>query len=361
MRREQIFKICLNHALTHDIEYTMKDSKAWHFVVNDYSEGGFELSQFCLRFKTEEIAQGFKQAIDDALNGVTSKQNGASEHTPETQPRPSAADRQSAEEAQNIRDLKLPENFYDYKNAEKCSGCRGCRSEEFKFPEVKPTNEEFTDDNPLPLVQPPTTKPNDLSKETQPAAATPLSFNLFSNSPAFGSPASKEPAKKTESPASASFFFGNAATNTPKVDPKSFFGGTVTIKSESPAPAIKPATFSFSSPLLGDSPAAEAPKSDAVTNANTSTTASPFSFTTGQQIFGAPAASTQSEPAKTTFSFNTPSTGTSESISLLLSFPNIEDNLPHFTAATTASSLFGGFSFANVAAASVSATSTTGN
>lgn len=76
MRREQIFKICLNHALTTEIEYKPKDDKSWHFVANDYSEGEVELLQFCLRFKTPEIAIAFKTAVDDALAGKSIVQNG---------------------------------------------------------------------------------------------------------------------------------------------------------------------------------------------------------------------------------------------------------------------------------------------
>lgn len=69
MRREQILKICLNHALTDEIEYKPKDDKSWHFVANDFSEGEVELMQFCLRFKTSEIAKAFKQAATDAVAG----------------------------------------------------------------------------------------------------------------------------------------------------------------------------------------------------------------------------------------------------------------------------------------------------
>lgn len=78
MRREQILKICLNHALTEEVEYNVKDDKSWHFITNDFSEGEVELMQFCLRFKTPEIAQEFRQAVRDALAGkaVTKTANG---------------------------------------------------------------------------------------------------------------------------------------------------------------------------------------------------------------------------------------------------------------------------------------------
>lgn len=77
MRREQILKICLNHALTPELEYKKKDEKSWEFVVNDFSEGELEANVFSLRFKNKEIADEFKEAIDKALSGksVDSTQN----------------------------------------------------------------------------------------------------------------------------------------------------------------------------------------------------------------------------------------------------------------------------------------------
>lgn len=69
MRREQILKICLNHVLNDEVEYKVKDDKSWHFITNDFSEGEVELMQFCLRFKTPEIAVEFRQAVRDALAG----------------------------------------------------------------------------------------------------------------------------------------------------------------------------------------------------------------------------------------------------------------------------------------------------
>lgn len=67
MRREQVLKICLNHVLIPDIEYLPKDDKTWLFTAPDFSEGEINHQQFCLRFKTPEIAIEFKNAIDNAL------------------------------------------------------------------------------------------------------------------------------------------------------------------------------------------------------------------------------------------------------------------------------------------------------
>lgn len=67
MRREQVFKICLNHWLTKDVEYLSKDEKTWLFHAADFSEGELSRDQFCLRFKSNEVAVEFKKAVDDAL------------------------------------------------------------------------------------------------------------------------------------------------------------------------------------------------------------------------------------------------------------------------------------------------------
>lgn len=75
MRREQILKICLNHMLTDEIEYKSKDDKSWHFVAIDYSDGEIQPMQFCLRFKTKEIAQEFYAAATDAIAQIANGKN----------------------------------------------------------------------------------------------------------------------------------------------------------------------------------------------------------------------------------------------------------------------------------------------
>jgi len=67
MRRDQVHKICLNHFLTPDIEFTAKDPKSWTWTAPDFSEGEVETSCFAIRFKSPDIAADFKAAIDKAL------------------------------------------------------------------------------------------------------------------------------------------------------------------------------------------------------------------------------------------------------------------------------------------------------
>lgn len=68
MRREQVFKICLNHVLNENVVYREKTETSWMFAVHDFSEGESVLERFTLRFKNKEVAQGFMEAIKNALN-----------------------------------------------------------------------------------------------------------------------------------------------------------------------------------------------------------------------------------------------------------------------------------------------------
>ncbi|KAJ2943782.1 hypothetical protein O0L34_g8102 [Tuta absoluta] len=132
MRRDQIFKICLNHALTSDIVYTPKDEKTWLFAANDFSEGELSLQQFCLRFKTKEIALDFKDAVDKAREGkpIVKRETGTSQKDNDSDDVVFVGETfATAEEKERAKELMLPENFYTYKSKDPCKGCRGCTEE----------------------------------------------------------------------------------------------------------------------------------------------------------------------------------------------------------------------------------------
>lgn len=255
MRREQIHKICLNHLLTPDVEYIVKDPKSWQFIANDYSEGTFELDNFCLRFKTDEIAKDFKKTLDEIRANKSTKMNGdASDQT-------AISSNVTAEESKNITDFGFPGNFYDYKTKEPCTGCRGCSPDEFVFSEVKDTNIGQIDDNPLPLNPPPKveTLHNDLSKDTKKSGQpNPFSFATFGkpegNGFAFGSTANTN-ANNTQP---SGMLFGNSSFKSsfvPSGDNKdsnnanvsgqtNIFGGNVTKTNSSESVKSTP-SFSF--------------------------------------------------------------------------------------------------------------------
>ncbi|XP_032517720.2 E3 SUMO-protein ligase RanBP2-like [Danaus plexippus] len=128
MRREQVHKICLNHALNKNITYQPKDEKSWFFFANDFSEGEILLQNFCLRFQNKEVALQFKEAVDNALSGKseTSKVDADNKLNNSEDVVFVNEIQASNEDKQKARDLMLPENFYNYVNKEPCQGCRGC-------------------------------------------------------------------------------------------------------------------------------------------------------------------------------------------------------------------------------------------
>ncbi|KFB38061.1 AGAP002982-PA-like protein [Anopheles sinensis] len=219
MRREQVLKICLNHALTEDVCYSKKDDKSWQFVANDFSEGAFELMNFCLRFKSADIAQEFRDAITDALSGKltgsttqvaagggggkSSAELHDSTITSTTSPGGVTGELNfsklsdiSLNDRETAQKLKLPDNFFDCP-ATTCAGCRGCDPDAYVFPTVDSRNlvgETDADEEPLPIdikdVKPlPRTTPalaatsNFLSSEQKSSSPfTPATSSIFSGS-----------------------------------------------------------------------------------------------------------------------------------------------------------------------------------
>lgn len=66
MRREQVYKICLNHYLSKDMEFRKKDDKTFYWAAFDYSEATPQNETFAIRFKTPEITSEFMNAVSDA-------------------------------------------------------------------------------------------------------------------------------------------------------------------------------------------------------------------------------------------------------------------------------------------------------
>ncbi|TGZ32049.1 E3 SUMO-protein ligase RanBP2 [Temnothorax longispinosus] len=138
MRRDHVLKLCLNHMLTIDIEFTPKDEKTWLWTTADYSEGEIEYMQFACRFKTAEIAADFKRVVDDArISAVTISSDKMDKPTTKTSTKMTSSPvkeieiiyeaKVTPEEKAAALKLQLPENFYAYKQKEDCPGCRGCR------------------------------------------------------------------------------------------------------------------------------------------------------------------------------------------------------------------------------------------
>lgn len=70
MRREQIFKLVLNHAITADFNMTMMNNNPQSYVwgaINFGEDDDGRLEKLAIRFKTAEIASKFKAEIDKAI------------------------------------------------------------------------------------------------------------------------------------------------------------------------------------------------------------------------------------------------------------------------------------------------------
>lgn len=211
MRREQIFKICLNHVLTDEVQYIRKDDKAWSFIVNDFSEGVLEPMTFCLRFKTGEIADEFKKAVDSAVGGTESESKEISKI--------------SEEDKNLIEKLLLPSDFFNYKSIDDCSGCRGCKSDEYVFPKIETINEDILDENSIPLQV--TLKPLKKEQKTPEIKMNNLSLTekIVSGDNIFGGKGFSPVSTNIFGSKTSSVFGGSAVTK----NPTTFSWGSMTI------------------------------------------------------------------------------------------------------------------------------------
>lgn len=77
MRREQVLKVCCNHQLLKGMIFDKMQTNAsavtWH--AKDFSEGELKPELFALRFKTEELADKFLNAINSALKMLDDNNN----------------------------------------------------------------------------------------------------------------------------------------------------------------------------------------------------------------------------------------------------------------------------------------------
>ncbi|KPI93429.1 E3 SUMO-protein ligase RanBP2 [Papilio xuthus] len=70
MRREQIMKVCCNHAISKEMTFQKMPNmdKAVTWCAKDFSEGELVAETFCLRFKTVQICDEFLKAVTSALS-----------------------------------------------------------------------------------------------------------------------------------------------------------------------------------------------------------------------------------------------------------------------------------------------------
>lgn len=218
----------------------------------------------------------------------------------------------SEEDKQMAEKLKLPISFFGYRSAKPCSGCRGCKSDEFAFADVKSINLDFVDNNPIPLSM--LVKKSQVEKTAANVALTENSFsfgtsatnttnifgsikptisgqNLFTQSVFGVGDAGKVP---TNTPIKQSIF-GNNSTLFSMPDNKAISESQTTTTSNTDTATVK-SGFSFS---LNNTTAAVDPK---VTDVK-----STFSF--NQTLFGP-------TPPATTLGALTKTNGTNDSSTL---------------------------------------------
>lgn len=81
MRREQIMKVCCNHAVTKEMAFQKMPNmdKAVTWCAKDYSDGELVAETFCLRFKTVQICDDFIEALKTAQSKMKDDSKAAKE------------------------------------------------------------------------------------------------------------------------------------------------------------------------------------------------------------------------------------------------------------------------------------------
>lgn len=186
MRREPVLKVCLNHLLTPEVQFSKKDDRVVTWSATDFSDDVASPYQFALRFRSAQVADEFLAAVEQArteapgtslpsapqvpkepsttpvdASTFSFRLDGSAGSTPSSTPgafslgsrfgsakqtvvrslfgntTPSKdsvdddvvivfEDKANPVDVARARALKLPDNFFLYENKEPCPGCRGC-------------------------------------------------------------------------------------------------------------------------------------------------------------------------------------------------------------------------------------------
>ncbi|XP_006873099.1 PREDICTED: E3 SUMO-protein ligase RanBP2 isoform X2 [Chrysochloris asiatica] len=72
MRRDQVFKVCANHVITKTMELKPLNASnnALVWTASDYADGEPKVEQLAVRFKTKEMADGFKKKIEECQQNL---------------------------------------------------------------------------------------------------------------------------------------------------------------------------------------------------------------------------------------------------------------------------------------------------
>ncbi|XP_044009025.1 E3 SUMO-protein ligase RanBP2-like [Aphidius gifuensis] len=255
MRRDRTLKLCLNQYVPRDLEITSKDEKTWLWKASDFSEGEIEHVSLACRFKNSEIAELFKKAIDNAIAAIDINETPSSASTASPQDIQVLFELSVTDEEKNAAlKLKLPENFYSYKQKDDCKGCRGCQESDVSLFDDK-KNKGTTSKTPSQVIKldppklTPPTKTQFSATTTTTAAATTTTTTTNSNIFSF----QKSPIQPTETKQlkhgtlasiinhpqdiKSGFSFGGTKNNNNNDSVvRNLFGGTPSICSPTTAP-----------------------------------------------------------------------------------------------------------------------------
>lgn len=310
MRREHVHKVCLNHAITPEISYTVKTDKSWQFAAADFSEGDIEYLQFCLRFRTAEIALEFKAAIDDVIGRISGDGSGDAISSGAKPLTKSSSDSDvvfisetqvTEEERIEALKLKLPPKFMVYRQLPDCA-CEQCKKDDLYYKaDNKATTAALTNRT---VTSTASNVPTSTTESLRDLIQKPPSFF-------FGQPTATTAPPATSTGPSTIFggvaIFGNTSTDTttPKANPfaqnnlfsassgpsTNLFDTTATTRSGASTNLFSAiATSGASTNVFGST--TTVPK--ALFGTPTTTTATTFFGTTTNSLFGSPAISNTS-------------------------------------------------------------------
>jgi E3 SUMO-protein ligase RanBP2 len=145
MRREQILKLCCNHNLTGDLKLLPMEKangKAYLWYAMDFTDGEPKPEQFCVRFKTKEIADEFAKIFresNDKMKGFKSPQKSGAQEIEVSKADTSVANSSTASDFSfkvddnSIKDAKMPEGF-SFKSPELTSKSNFSFGDRFRTP-----------------------------------------------------------------------------------------------------------------------------------------------------------------------------------------------------------------------------------
>ncbi len=165
MRRDHIFKVCLNARLADMTNFEIVDHKFLRFSAIDFSEDGRPTSGvFLLKFGNPDLLPVFKCLVETmnnknfgkSANFESEQESTSSERKVEElsevkdegkeEQQSSTVDSSDevelvffkepkAEHLETVKKLMLPPNFYDYEDKPACPGCIGC-NDDINFSEL---------------------------------------------------------------------------------------------------------------------------------------------------------------------------------------------------------------------------------